>query len=538
MIPFATSRYPAPIELARPTAPVRKVLRMATLCAIVAALGGLFLLGISGWFLTGAAIAGASGLAAVGAFNYLIPSAAIRLLAILRTVGRYGERLLSHKAALTAMADLRSRLFRLLAAQDTRTAPNLSAGEASARLIGDIEALEDLIVRQPTRPGSLVAGIAGVALAALSGWLPALLLAALLVLFPLLIGALSRHWTRAPARAAADALGDLRSRYTDMAQARAEIAAYGLIDEVLDELALIVTRLDNARNRLFRAEAGIAAVQLVYGALAAIAVLASASRGAALVAMALLAATAAVEALAAISRTALRQASVEEGLRRLESLLALPEGPAAETSVGTAGESLGLAGREFPAGSRIALSGPSGSGKTIVLEALAGLRQNEAPIRLGRLPLAEASEDLLRAQFALSAQDAPILAGTVADNLRLARTGIDAEVMQDALRVACLDERVSRLPHGLNTTLGEDGAPLSGGERKRLSLARALLAGRPWLLLDEPTEGLDAATEHEVVRRLEEWLDRTKTGLVLVSHRPQPLVLARETLPVGTLVNL
>ena len=80
--------------------------------------------------------------------------------------------------------------------------------------------------------------------------------------------------------------------------------------------------------------------------------------------------------------------------------------------------------------------------------------------------------------------------------------------------------------------LGEDGGILSGGERKRLSLARALLAGRPWLLLDEPTEGLDIATEAALVTALGTWLETTGTGLLIASHRPAPLALATQQVPV------
>ncbi|MBT0669991.1 ATP-binding cassette domain-containing protein [Novosphingobium profundi] len=505
---------------------------------MAAALAGLLLLGISGWFLTGAAIAGAGGLLAVQAFNYLIPSAAIRLLAILRTVARYSERLLSHKAALGAMAQLRARLFRVLAAQDSRTAPNLSAGEASARLIGDIAALEDLIVRQATRPGSVAAALAGVALAAFAGIVPALLLALLFLGFVPLIGTLSRRWTQAPAREAAEALGDLRSRYVDMAQARAEIAAYGLVEEILAELAPLVERLDRARAALFRAEAAVAGVQLLYGALAAILVLATATRGPALVALAILAATAAIEGLAAITRTAFRQASVDAGLRRLEALLALPEPPQEAPAATRAPATLELATLTLQPGDRLALTGPSGSGKTIVLETLAGLRAHPLAMRVAGEPLAACAAATLQAQFALAAQDAPLLAGTIADNLRLARPAVAEPAMHAALRVACLETRIAGLARGLDTPLGEDGAPLSGGERKRLALARALLAERPWLLLDEPTEGLDAATERELVARLDVYLRETGKGLVLVSHRAHPLTLASRALGVETLVTL
>ena len=110
--------------------------------------------------------------------------------------------------------------------------------------------------------------------------------------------------------------------------------------------------------------------------------------------------------------------------------------------------------------------------------------------------------------------------------------------MWQALRIACLDTRVAAAPAGLNSLLGEAGGILSGGERKRLSLARALLARRPWLLLDEPTEGLDTATEALVIARLTEWLDATATGLILVSHRAMPLILADQRIAIGVITRV
>ena len=192
----------------RPTDPRRllatangALLRWALLCAILAGLSSVLLLALSGWFLTAAAIAGAAGSAVALTFNYLIPSAAIRALAIIRTVSRYGERLLSHRAALTAMAGLRSELFGRLATQDSRHAPDLSGGDASARLLGDIEALEDLVVRRPTRPASLIAAAFAVGLTLYAGWESALALALLLAALPLLLKLAADAWTRRPAGA-------------------------------------------------------------------------------------------------------------------------------------------------------------------------------------------------------------------------------------------------------------------------------------------------------------------------------------------------
>lgn len=508
----------------------RRWLRRASIAAVVAALAGILLLAVSGWFLTSAALAGAAGPVVALGFNYLIPSAGIRLLAILRTVSRYGERLFSHQAALGAMAGMRGSLFGRLAAQDARTGPDLSGGDASARLIGDIDALEDLIVRKPTRPASLVAAGIGVLLAAFAGWASALALLLLLAALPLLLDRAARRLTKQPAHDAAEALGALRTRYVEYAAARAEIAAYGLADRVTQDLVPLTEALDTARARLNRGEGAIAALLAGYTGLAVAIVLLLSSGPAPQVALALLATAGAIEAMAGLARTAFRQASVGEGLRRLEALLTLPE-PAAPQADGTP-LPLRLGTLRLEPGSRVAVTGRSGSGKTLLLEALAGMRAVEVDAAIGEQPPIAQPGALLRSQFALSPQDAALIAGTIGDNLRLARPGLDNAAMWAALKAVALDDRIGRMPAGLDTRLGEAGGTLSGGERKRLSLARALLAGRPWLLLDEPTEGLDAATEAELVARLDQWLRGTATGLVLVSHRPAPLSLVGSSVAI------
>lgn len=522
-----SGRFPLPLP---PRVKGRIALGFAA--ALAAGVGGLVLLALSGWFLTAAALAGASGAAAVAAFNYLIPAAAIRGLAVVRTAARYGERLWSHEAALHALADLRSTLFARLAHADGRRAPDLSGGDASARLIGDIAALEDLVVRRPGIPAAFGTMVVGLLAAALAGWLAALALVAVLLLLLAALATLPERLSAAPAADAAAAAAELRRMLVDYAAARSEIITYGLADRVSDLLAAQADRLDEAQRKLARIEAATSGVLILGSALAAAVILLTSTAAAPLTALAMLAATASVEAVAAIARSSAREAAVAEGTERLRVLLALPE-PGGECGMaGVAALPIGLGDSTCPPGSRIALTGPSGSGKTRVIEALAGLRAPAHALTLGGRALAQLPETALRRQIALAPQEPMLIAGTVADNLRLARPGIDAAAMERALRTAQLWERVARMPQGLDTLLGEDGGVLSGGERKRLSLARALLAERPWLLLDEPTEGLDAGTEAALVAALGAWLDATGTGLLIASHRAAPLALAMVQVPV------
>ena len=174
---------------------------------------------------------------------------------------------------------------------------------------------------------------------------------------------------------------------------------------------------------------------------------------------------------------------------------------------------------------RIGLYGPSGAGKTSLIERLCGLRDalpDEAA--LGGVDLAEIAPDLRRPLFAYAAQDVRLLDDSWRRNLLLAGPA-DEAALWAALEDAQLADRVRAEPQGLDAPVGPNGERLSGGERRRLGLARAFLRNAPWLVLDEPTEGLDAETEARVLAALDRRLADGGQGLILVSHRPAPMRL-------------
>lgn len=507
---------------------------LAVAAAVLAGVAGVALLAIAGWFLTGAAMAGAAGIAAVQAFNYLIPSAAIRGLAIVRTLARYGERYFGHKAALGTLAEVRRSLFDRVAKADPAAALRLHSGAVAARLGQDVDALEDQVIRGVTGPAAAVTVVVTGAAVALSGVWAAFAFAAL-VLLSLLAARLQVRRRLGPTlEAEARAQSEWKTAYVEIARAASDCAVYGhqaVAKSALDPLA---DALDEARSRRVAREADVMAAHLALSAIAVAAVLALGSASAPVLALSALAAAGGMEMLSGLVQSEIQRPRHEDAEKRLSELVALPGRSAGvpAKSLGGPVEIVAKGGNLcLEPGARAALTGPSGAGKTRLLETLAGLR-DDAPekVRIDGRPVRDLSLEKRRALFAYVPQDAMLIAGTVIDNLRLARPGVSEAEMDEALRIACADRFVADLPHGKLSWIGADGARLSGGQRKRLALARALLVRRPWLLLDEPSEGLDAVTERELIVRLSAWLDESGSGLILVSHRPAMLALADSSL--------
>lgn len=203
---------------------------------------------------------------------------------------------------------------------------------------------------------------------------------------------------------------------------------------------------------------------------------------------------------------------------------AVPSGAVAFEGVtvrypGRSADAVGEVSFTVEPGETVALVGPSGAGKSTLLDVLLGfVRPTAGRVRVGGVDLAELDMAEWRSRIAWVPQRPHLYAGTIAENVRLARPDADDEAVRRALRDAGALDFVDALPEGAGTVLGEDGAGLSAGQRQRLALARAFLADRPLLVLDEPTAALDGATEAEVVSAVRR-LAAGRTVLVVV-HRP------------------
>lgn len=501
---------------------------LASFAAAGVAAAAALLLGVSGWFLTGAALAGLAGPAVAHAFNYMLPSAVIRLLAIVRTALRYGERLSGHRGALNALAQMRPEIFRRMASLAPEALLSPASGEVASRLVQDVETLQSAFVRRSALWGAIAGVAAAVALASLASLAHgAIVLVAILASLALSRG-LALRFAAVPGQDLLRRVGELKAQVSAVIQAAPEIKAYGIASWAADSVEARSRSVDEARAELAQAGGLMLIAQSAILAMATAGlVLVSLDTDPALAALSLLAVMAGMEASTGLTE-ALRQAgSVNAAIDRLGELVGTAGGPTSHPRV-KSDLRLGNLPRALRPPDRLAIVGRSGCGKTSLIERLMGLRTGHAGEWLvGGFDCQQLERASVRSLFAYAPQDTRFIAGTLKQNLRLASPpGSDRDLWKALEDAALADFFLAR--NGLDTILTDDARGMSGGERRRLALARAYLKPAPWLVLDEPTEGLDSATEAEVLANLDRRLTETGQGLILISHRQSPLEIATE----------
>lgn len=511
------------------------------------------LMAVSGWFITSMAVAGVSKVS----FNYFFPSAAIRGLAISRTVGRYIERLVTHGAALRILAELRVWLFCRLEPLSPALLERYSSGDLAGRLRSDVDSMESLYLRIIA---PLLSGVCSILFSTLfvAWWCrsAAAALLAFLTVAGLLLPLLARRLAELPGRRGVELTGELRARVADGIQGGAELILLGAVERQAEQVDTISLELVAVQEKL----AGGAALNLAGGVAAAgLGVAAVLLCGSAAVAghgidgpqlvMFLLFSAAAFEAAAGMPAALQLLPAAQQSARRISELanspLPVPEpvNPAPLPSdcgivmrdvsfaYDAAGNVLSGFNLEIPPGGRVALAGPSGVGKSTVAELLLRFRDYGGSITLGGTELRDFAADDLRRLIAVVPQHPHLFNATLGENILLARPEASAAELREVLVVAALDGWVDGLPEGLETRVGEGGGAVSGGEARRIALARALLKGAQLLILDEPTEGLDAATEQLVLMRLQARLQGK--SLLLITHRPACLAIVDTVVRLG-----
>lgn len=503
-------------------------------------IAGIALLGLSGWFITAAAAAGLAGMGAV--FDVFRPSAMVRFLALGRTAARYGERLLTHDATLRALTSIRVRLLAATISAPHDLLVRLRGPQALNRLMADVDALDGIPLRLIL---PIMAGIAAHMLTfAMLWWLVDLGVALWIASGFLAASAVTLYLA---ARAAANGSRNeeagsqaFRSGFIDLIRTRSDLAVYGQLARHGEAVLATDTRRQADRGRLDRIERRAGFVLSLTGTIVAAGALALgmtlAQAGAitpALAAIGFFASLALVETIGPLRRAMADLGRMSVAAQRVDATLASDRtehngnlfSEAADLSVEDLSFRRANASRpvldrvsfSLAAGESLAITGASGSGKSTLLLLVAGLLSPESGrIVLASVPLDRWDETRLRSALTLVPQRSALMAGTIREALQLATPeATDAELWQALDTVALAG--VIRAKGGLEFRLGPMGSGLSGGEARRLVLARSLLRRPQLLLLDEPTEGLDEAAALTVLRGIRTYLPNA--SILTASHR-------------------
>jgi ATP-binding cassette, subfamily C, bacterial CydC len=508
-----TLRQDPLVRVLRLARPLRARLILAVLAGAAATGCGIALLATSGFLLARAS-------QHPNILAIAIAVVAVRGLSVGRGVFRYAERLASHDAAFRILADIRVRTFQRLERLAPAGLRTLRPGDLLARLVSDVDATQDLFLRGVAPPvAALLAGTGAVIACLLILPASGLALAAGLLAAGALVPWLAAVRARRTGQHLAPARGEFTASFTDLLAGAADLHAFGAAEPAVARAAGSGAELARMERR---AASGMglgtglssAAAGLTVWAVLGLAVAATGTGALTRVPLAVvtLTALAAFEAVTALPAAAIQLGQARTSAARVTSVLdapdpvrdpaaplPLPAGPVRVRLRGACvryepGGPLALDGLDLDLvpGRRVALIGPSGAGKSTVAAVLLRFCELSAgTATLNGQTLSAYAADDVRTVIGGCAQDPHIFDTTIAGNLRLARPAATDEQLASAANRAGLLPWITSLPLGWDTPVGAHGTAISGGQRQRLALARALLADPPLMVLDEPTAHLD-----------------------------------------------
>ncbi|MEG1249138.1 MAG: cysteine/glutathione ABC transporter ATP-binding protein/permease CydC [Citrobacter sp.] len=516
------------------------MLTLGIILAIITLLASIGLLTLSGWFLSASAVVGVTG---IYSFNYMLPAAGVRGAAITRTAGRYFERLVSHDATFRVLQHLRIYTFSKLLPLSPAGLARYGQGELLNRVVADVDTLDHLYLRviSPLVGAFVVIVVVTLGLSVLDLTL-AVSLGGIMLLTLFILPPLFYQAGKRTGQNLTHLRGQYRQQLTSWLQGQAELTIFGASVRYRAQMEATELQWHEAQRHQSELTALSQALMLLIGALAVIVMLWMASGGVggntqpgALIALFVFCALAAFEALAPVTGAFQHLGQVIASALRITELteqkpeVTFPDdGSTVSEQItltlqdvcfsypGQAQNALDTLSLQAKPGEHIAILGRTGCGKSTLLQLLTrAWNPQRGEILFNDRPISSLSESSLRQSISVVPQRVHLFSATLRDNLLLAAPQASDDVLSEMLCRVGLEKLLE--DDGLNAWLGEGGRQLSGGELRRLAIARALLHDAPLMLLDEPTEGLDATTESQMLELISDVM-RDKTVL-MVTHR-------------------
>lgn len=514
---------------------------LGTLLSFATLLANVGLMAISGWFISAMAMAGAAGVS----MNYFTPAAIIRFFAIVRTVGRYLERLVTHEATFRMLAQLRRWFYEHLEPLAPARLQSFHSGDLLSRIRADIDTLENFYLR--ILAPLLVAGLGSMVFIVflgkfhpMMGLVEGILLVCAGIVTPITIA----RWTNKTGNRSVQNAAALRTHTVDGLQGMGELLIYGAAEDHARQIHSLSKDLIRDQQQLARYTGISQGIMILCANLAMLGILVIAipmvhqkQLSPAYIATLALFALASFEAVLPIPTAFQSLGETLSAARRIFSIIdAKPEvsDPPVEPDIpdtcpihlqnvsfhyNRQDSTLENIHFDLPPGKKLAIIGPTGSGKSTLIDLLLRFR----PVTSGHITFAGHSletwsGDTVRKQIAVVPQRTHLFNTTIRNNLMLANPEADAQTMEKACRIAQIHDFIVSQPQAYDTFVGEAGVKLSGGQARRIAIARAILKNAPILILDEPGEGLDAATEYATLQALFDALS-DQQSLLLITHR-------------------
>ncbi|ARR49712.1 cysteine/glutathione ABC transporter ATP-binding protein/permease CydC [Photobacterium damselae subsp. damselae] len=515
-------------------------LTLGMILGLATILAAISLLTLSGWFIAASAVAGLT--IARETFNYMLPGAGVRGFSMARTAGRWGERVVSHNATFKLLADLRIFFFRKLTPLIPGRQTNLRDADLLNRLVADVDAMDHVYLRLVS---PLIVGILSlVAVTVFLSWFDltiGLTLGAILLALMLLLPVIFYRLGKRNGEALTYSKANYRITLLDWIQGQAELLLFNAeeryrVQAESEQQSLLTAQrkmanLTGVANAILMASTGWTLVLITWIAADGV----GGNPPDPFVAMVAFATMASFELMMPVTGAFQYLGQTLTSARRLNEIIeAKPDTPfdpngyqaKAQGNIAIENISYTYYGNEQPVlkqvnlslkqGEKLAILGRTGCGKSTLLQLLTrNWDPQQGQISLDGIPLPQWQEGALRSAMTVVSQRVDVFNGSLRENLLLAKPqASDAECVQ-ALEQVGLTTLLDN--QGLDTWLGEGGRQISGGERRRLGIARALLHDAPILLMDEPTEGLDRRTEQQILELLlEHAKDKT---VIFITHR-------------------
>ncbi|ECA5023916.1 TPA: thiol reductant ABC exporter subunit CydC [Klebsiella pneumoniae] len=529
---------------------------LGIILSVLVILSNVALLALSGWFITSMALAGMGTLS----LEFFTPAAAIRGLAVLRTFARYLERLVTHDATLQLVSLLRVWFYQHLAPLAPARLHNFRDGDLLVRLRTDLDNLDNFYLRIlfPAISG-LISSI--IILSALLWFSPGIAMIDAITLFfagvviPLVVVSLTKNSGNTITVLQADFL----AAFTDFIRGFGELQVAGAVSRQKKYLSEYSKKIISEQRKQFWIGAFGNALSSLIGQIGMfgtfvflVTIKATTGITASESVMLIFAVLASTEAITALPMAFSTLSKTREAAHRIFSIaeltpvLTLPETSKTPDCYDLTFSEVTMRYNpkhpviletlsfHVPEGKCLAILGPNGAGKTTILNLIQGFWGCEkGSVSIGGSKVQELSDEVLRRMISVVSQQSHLFNASIRDNLRLVAPDASDDTLWEALRLASMAKEVHLFPNGLDTLVGELGTRLSGGQVRRIAIARAFLSHAPIVLLDEPTEGLDATNTDIVINSLKK-LVKGKTTL-LITHQLQPLALADSQLVLSVI---